>query len=395
MHCVVTVILLIICIVYLIYILFCRKSLIAKQKGGYAGVLNDNGVGTVIEFPVDILHKPIVIRQREGAGHLNLYALYNDIAKQGEDFIDGIKRAVTNPCRILRDEYLHSTIYAVLNKNKMYTNPLFTRIGECRMDGILHVLCPLTEKFDHLKEIRDSLIAIVCNCHEAYIIDEMTSVSQGDSVGHKINSDIGGKYIYMYGENLDTREPNIGYEQLIDDYILSSELTLLKNGKKQTIYFDPISRYVFDNEDVRNWYGKNKAAYTIMNPQYIRPNIVNDQIEQSLILVLPDRARSKVPNDNIADIIPAGSVRQSIMLYLKCLLSTGWPDSGIWAGRLSIELVLEHISYITLLCGIANAFGDTTHWADYNTGIGDKYRYIGNPLCEALLAAAAATTAAE
>jgi hypothetical protein len=218
----------------------------------------------------------------------------------------------------------------------------------------------------------------MCNNNNRYVVDEITDVSQGDSVGHKIIRDIGSKYIYMYGEDL-TRDPNINYEQLIDDYILASERTLLKNGKQSTIYFDPFSRYVFNNDALRGWYGSSKAAYKIMNPQYIR-HTLGVGIRQSLRRDAPNLARDKVPDDNMADIIPAGSVRQSIMLYLEHLFRAGWTMPDGLPG-LPLPSVLEHISYIALLCGIANAFGNTTHDADYNTGIGDNYRYIANRIC--------------
>ena len=382
--CCIVIIIELICIVCLLFAIFIYNRHASKIRGGYA--LIDNEKGTVIKFPRDselyVYHSPIVIRRAPAQPILNERALCDEIKKyEGIDkFVHNIRIAVKYPCRILNTPEKPTEIYQALRNYEVYTNELFTREdGICDMDGILWILTDDNKaNMDRLSSIRESLInTMKMGNNNNYIVDAMIEVSQGDV--ERINEKTREKTIYMYGNN-ERHTPNVTYEPLTDD-------------KSKT---DIFTKEIVDTKVFREWFDND--VYKEMNMQYVRTNKtpIKSTSAKNFVTKIwylkkdnPDNAASKTKNDTMADIIPAYSVRQSIMFYLDHILSPLSPENPklkiidvIRAKYSNSELYTDdvigaHISYITLLCGLANAFGNTTQSMRYNTLIGNRYRYEG------------------
>lgn len=388
--CCVVIIIELICIACLLFCIFIYNRYTLKIRGGRA--LIDSTKGTVIKFPHDsdlfVYHSPIVIRRAAEQPLLDVKVLCDKINKF-DGFAHIIRIAVIEACQILGNSEMPTQIYDALCDCNMYTNALFTRDdGVCDMDGILRILTGENDaNMNRLISIRESLIdTMKMGNNNNYIVDAMIEVSQGDV--KRINEKSKTITIYMYGNTC--RKPNTDYSPLIDDFML-----------EQTTKVDTFAKEIFDTSMLRRWYNTNefrrnrKNAYKEMNMQYMRLDnrpIQCDSADQTtakiqhLKKVDPDMGVSKGKDDTIADIIPAISVRQSIMFYLDHILSPLPSDNT----KLIIDVVRKkysnekkytdnvisaHISYITLLCGLANAFGNTAHYSKYNSAIGDNYRY--------------------
>ncbi len=371
-------------LIFLTCILFnsilCKKH-IWRQRGGYAGI---NAVwGTIIKFG-DVLHKPLVIRfigPKEQLDLKNLYDMINGYNDSERTFTNKIKQAVKFPCWILGNPSLNDkSVYAAANSVGLYTDPLFTASngGMCDMDSILSVLIRRNNRSHYdlntvrgnLQRIRQRIITNMNTNNTLFILNAMADVSQGDHKGQSAT-------IYAYSD-----DPHLIYAPLINEYIKGHEMRLDKRGRWRNVQIDHFSNYVFDNEDLRGWYGNPgktppgevPKVYKVMNPQYIRPSLENDASKTKKLTLKPaDKAKSKRSTDDMADIIPAASVRQTIMLYIKHILT-------IQNKRLDYNALYADLSYISLLCQLANAFGNTTHFHDYNTGLSDEYRYTAAPL---------------
>lgn len=413
-------------ILYAVLCLWCKRSSIyGIMKGAYARVYEG---GTLVAFPAS--QGPLVASYRNPADVLDLQELCDRIDGVRENFAADIKQHVIRPCYLL-DPDTTSTIYGLCSKHSLFTKIPYDGTGNCPMNRLLLMLMLPEDEYDpnvvaapdaikavidaaadnpsdatisamerlnakcnaagrlfrKLYTIRDSIVRLIDSSipppppvqpgqqpppppQSKYKIEEMLDVSQGDAQR-------GGKtYQYLDANGNTHQNPvNLNYPQAVYNYKSPTKLIVKSNGVRANQPYDPFNSRVFDNDAARLWFGNNESAYRTLNVQYVRQKrIANGKVWMGRDPA--DKVKSKKPSDQIADVIPAGSVRCTIMLVIEC-----WLDFG--QGTVSENELLDMISYLTILPGIGNSFADSTHDGPYNGAVGNKYRFT--PAVAALL----------
>ena len=312
-----------------------------KTHGGYA-TIEKGPRGTLLKFIG--VNTPIAIEAANEEFVLDTTQLVNDIKTKGID-ISQIRNAVKYPAGFLNNKYASKTINGVISMNSVL-NTWIHQNGNCDLD---RAMTAIHGKEIDLTGIRNFIRTYVGGTAD-FIALSLNTAYQGNIFGNDSVS----KRLIAYSPGLDTHIPN--YRRPV-------------NTTHPRIPADPFIAMVLNNNMFRGWYGSINSR---VNPQYVR-FIDDSSTTGPLILGLngPDGAVSKDPKDEMADIIPAGTVRSTIMLLIRAFLNqyreTLIPDDT------AKNALYAAISYITLLAGLANAYGDTTHIKEYNGSIGDRY----------------------
>lgn len=331
-----------------------------KHKGGYATITdansgNDSTKGTWLQFLSTSTNKPIAIECSPRNNEIDVSDLTNrlliEIDRQQQQqpqlptvlSIEGIRNAVRYPAGQLTGNVLHKKklINGIIAANPLLSRWIW-RIGPCDMDYAITIILPGLD----ITNIRGNISTLIRN-DGRYIALELTEVYQGNIQG---NAAAGNNFISYDDSHITPR------------YRKTPKFT--HPGKA-----DPFKAKVLNNDHFRGWYG---IINSRVNPQYVRTAGVDATGIYELHYEQPDHANTKRPSDEMADIIPAGTVRVSIMLLLRA-----WLDNS---GALTVDDLYDMIAYITLLAGLANAYGNTTHDSAYNKSIGDTYGRVGTQL---------------
>ena len=316
---------------------------VRKTHGGYAGIQNDPR-GTLLVFRTISQYKPIVIEYTNPNGILDTMQLCNFLSGIPNAFGDRLRNAVTKPAGFINPRFVNKTISGIIR-----SNPILLRWikgnNPCDLDiAIGHILAPGPRPNIALNNALTTIRRIVILA-QGYSMYTLNSAYQGNIRG---NARANGRFITYDGNNV------------VPPYRRSVPVT------HPGATADPFKLTYLDNDHFRKWYGTIDRR---IDPQYVR--IVDDTVDPiALHRIPPDGATTKTQADEMADIIPAGSVRSSIMLLLDA-----WRTIHQQPNAPTIDEVLNAVSYITLLAGLANAFGNTTHAAMYNGSIGDRYGF--------------------
>lgn len=328
-----------------------------KHKGGYAIITNsafgnDSSKGTWLRFIPTSLNKPIAIECSPGNNEIDVSALTTDLVNAiGNQqlyprlSIENIRNAVRYPGDQLTRNAQHKRklINGIISSNILLSRWIWRYDEDCDLDYATNIILPGVP----IANIRRNISTLIQTTGGRYIALELTEAYQGNIQG---NAAAGNHFIAYDGTR---RLPR--YRETP---------RLVHPGSR----IDPFKANVLNNDHFRGWYGKINSR---VNPQYVRHSRVNANIYE-LLYKPPDHANDKQPTDEMADIIPAGTVRVSIMLLLRA-----WLDNN---NGLTVDDLYDMIAYITLLAGLANAYGNTTHDSAYNKSIGDTYGRVGTQL---------------
>lgn len=318
-----------------------KRTLSKKTQGGYATVEHSLR-GTLLKFVGS--NKPIAIEAADESFVLDTAQFVVDITAAGVD-ISQIRDAVKYPAAFLNNRYASKTINGIISMNPIL-NAWIHQYGDCDLDIALNAI---NMHGIDLNVIRNNIRTYI-SAIDNVIALSLDTAYQGNIHG---NDSVSRKFI-TYSDT-DMHIPN--YRRPVNT-IHPGQAT------------DPFIAKVLNNNMFRGWYGKINSR---VDPQYVRFTNITDN---PLILELnaPDTASSKTPKDEMADIIPAGTVRSSIMLLIRAFLNDPrWRIGGGAIPNANMAELYDMISYITLLAGLANAYGNTTHIKEYNGSIGDRY----------------------
>ena len=381
--CIVLVIFILIGIICITYNRMFKSSPYKKAKGGYANIRPDM-YGTCIYFSQWCVHKPIAIEYVDDTMTLNLVQLVQDInelttrfASTGINFRAGIKDAAEHPLKYLNikpprtDSY---SVYGMLAAKRgeyktMFAHPLLTnRDGTCNTDRIIEVCGGNLEFLNHIRVRIISRFGMTRSENGPYNHYMVIKDGEGKDVPIRLSEMCavcqGNTDTFVYYTSNGTPEYTHPCE-----YVLA--------GRS-----DPFKAQICNNDAFRKWY-RNPSA---MNSQLVRvlPNGRQMALYPSLFKDIKDNGEKTLTgiidyiqnhtDNQVADIIPAGTVRQTVMLLLQIYIKINFITD---AER--INNVLQEIAYISLINGIANAFGNTTHQGNYNGAIDDNYYFSTNP----------------